>query len=365
MRDPKSDESAPRPVTSLTSDGSMIKTLIKLSETSNLDVSSELYNEALDLANMSDLSGARQRLQVLLGLYPSDGDAHLLLARVHSASSQWRLAMIEIQAAEASGTVVPEKLKASVERNVQADSSWHEDHSAKEDRENGELKKLRSELRRLRGENTLLSSKARDTEKESARWAWVAAGTSIVASLFIVGRLLIGGADAAPTTVPTAPAAAVGGSEASVVAAPEAPAAAAAAKPAGSLGSIRNEDLAKVANDALAAAGVADGLKVVVRGTSATITGSAKNNKQLQTALRAVQGTAGVDKVSADTVMNLAMRDGATHVVASGDTLSKIAVEYYGSAALHDKILAANPELGPKGNLHVGGSIRIPPVDQP
>jgi LysM repeat protein len=362
MRDPKSDESAPRPVTSLTSDGSMIKTLIKLSEGSNLDVSSELYNEALDLANLSDLSGARQRLQVLLGLYPSDGDAHLLLARVHSASMQWRLAMVEIQAAEACGTLVPDKLKTSVERNVQSESSWHEDHSAKEDRENGELKKLRSELRRLRTENTQLSSKARDTEKESARWAWVAAGTSVVASLFIVGRLVIGGADTQPTPVPTAPAAAVVGSEASVVAAPEAPA---AAKPAGSLGSIRNEDLAKVANDALTAAGAADGLKVVVRGTSATITGSAKNNKQLQTALRAVQGTAGVDKVSADSVINLAMRDGATHVVASGDTLSKIAVEYYGSAALHDKILAANPELGPKGNLHVGGSIRIPPVDQP
>ncbi len=362
MRDPQSDESAPRPVTSLTSDGSMIKTLIKLSETSNLDVSSELYNEALDLANISDHVGARRHLQVLLGLYPSDGDAHLLLARVHTASAEWRLAMMDIHAAAASGTVVPEQLKATVERAVQAESSWHENHSAREDRENGELKKLRSELRRLRSENTLLSSNARVTEKESARWAWVAAGTSIVASLFIVGRLLIGGADAQPTPVPTAPAAAVGGSEASVVAAPEAPA---AAKPAGSLGSIRNQDLAKVANDALAAAGAADGLKVVVRGTSATITGSAKNNKQLQTALRAVQGTAGVDKVSADSVMNLAMRDGATHVVASGDTLSKIAVEYYGSAALHDKILAANPELGPKGNLHVGGSIRIPPVDQP
>lgn len=362
MRDPKSDESAPRPVTSLTSDGSMLKTLIKLTEQNRLDVGSELYNEALDLANMSDLTGARLRLQVLLGLYPSDGDAHLLLARVHSAASQWRLALVDIQAAEACGTVVPDKLKATVERAVQAESSWHEDHSAKEDRENGELKKLRSELRRLRTENTQLSSKARDTEKESARWAWVAAGTSVIASLFIVGRLVIGGADVDPTPVPTAPAAAIGGSEASVVAAPEAPA---PAKPAGSLGSIRNEDLAKVANDALAAAGAADGLKVVVRGTSATITGSAKNNKQLQTALRAVQGTAGVDKVSADSVINLAMRDGATHVVASGDTLSKIAVEYYGSASLHDKILAANPELGPKGNLHVGGSIRIPPVDQP
>lgn len=362
MRDPNPNETAPRPVTSITPDGSMLKTLIKLAEQARLDVGSELYNEALDLANLSDLASARQHLQVLLGLFPSDGDGHLLMARVHSASAQWRLAMMEIQAAESCGTVVPQKLKDTVERNVQAESSWHEDHSAKEDRENGELKKLRSELRRLRTENTQLSAKARETEKESARWAWVAAGTSIVASLFIVGRLVIGGADAEPTPVPTTPAAAAGGSEASVVAAPEAPA---AAKPAGSLGSIRNEDLAKVANDALVAAGAADGLKVVVRGTSATITGSAKNNKQLQTALRAVQGTAGVDKVSADSVINLAMRDGATHVVASGDTLSKIAVEYYGSAALHDKILAANPELGPKGNLHVGGSIRIPPVDQP
>lgn len=362
MYDEKNEASAPRHVTSLTSDGSILKTLLKLTEQEHLNVSAELYNEALDLANQSDLAGARARLQVLLGLFPSDGDAHLLLARVHVAASQWRLALVDLQAAAACNTAIPDKLQSIVERNVQAESSWHEDHAAREDRENGELKKLRTELRRLRSENVQLAALSRETEKESAKWSWVAMGCAVVTILFIVGRFAIGGADVAPTAVATAPVAAATGSEASVVA-PDA--AAAPARPAGSLGSVRNDDLAKIANDALAAAGVADGLKVVVRGTSATITGSAKNNKQLQAALRAVQGTAGVDKVSADTVMNLAMRDGASHVVQSGDTLSKISVEYYGTASLHEKILSANPELGPKGNLKVGGTIRIPPVDQP
>lgn len=50
-----------------------------------------------------------------------------------------------------------------------------------------------------------------------------------------------------------------------------------------------------------------------------------------------------------------------THVVVSGDTLSKIAQKYYGDAALYDKIFQANRDILKDPNkISVGQKLKIP-----
>ena len=50
-----------------------------------------------------------------------------------------------------------------------------------------------------------------------------------------------------------------------------------------------------------------------------------------------------------------------THVVASGDTLSKIAQKYYGDASLYTKIFEANRDvLKDPNKIFPGQKLRIP-----
>ena len=50
-----------------------------------------------------------------------------------------------------------------------------------------------------------------------------------------------------------------------------------------------------------------------------------------------------------------------THVVQSGDTLSKIAAKYYGDAALYNKIFQANRDvLSDPDKIRPGQKLRIP-----
>jgi nucleoid-associated protein YgaU len=52
---------------------------------------------------------------------------------------------------------------------------------------------------------------------------------------------------------------------------------------------------------------------------------------------------------------------GRVHVVAGGDTLAKISIQYYGSPNRWGDILAANRDvLGENNNLVVGRTLRIP-----
>jgi len=50
-----------------------------------------------------------------------------------------------------------------------------------------------------------------------------------------------------------------------------------------------------------------------------------------------------------------------THVVQSGDTLSKLAQRYYGDASLYTKIFQANRDiLSDPNKIQVGQKLRIP-----
>lgn len=81
-------------------------------------------------------------------------------------------------------------------------------------------------------------------------------------------------------------------------------------------------------------------------------------------------GPAGAGSVNATLVTSAASRVGAgrreaaderTHIVASGDTLAKISIAYYGTPARWGDILSANRDaLGEENKLIVGRTLRIP-----
>jgi nucleoid-associated protein YgaU len=343
-------DDAVRHSTSRTSDGSVSSALLTAAASMGIDAGAELYNEALELAKDGHYSAAKDRLHVLLGLLPGDGEGHLLMAKVHVASQQWRRAIAELDEAGRCGTVVPAELHDAVVRHLQDDVDEDEDErSARLAREQGELKKLRSDTRRLRSENAHVATKARDAELEAKRWMWLATGTSIVAIVFILMRM-IGGAAVAP-----------------VVAAPETTAEVATptttqvAAPAGAV--VRDPDQKAKADAALAEAGFPTA-KAIVRGTKASLSGTVPTHADRKKAADVIHALGIVETVDVESLVNLAARDGAAYQVANGDTLSKIALRMYGKAGLAEKILAANPELGGKaGALKVGQALKIPPEE--
>ncbi|HMV69081.1 MAG TPA: tetratricopeptide repeat protein, partial [Myxococcota bacterium] len=192
-------EEADARATSSASDGSVLQAIRLAAMSTGIDPIAELYNEALELAQDGHYGQAQSRLQVLLGLAPSDGEAHLLLAKVLVAGQQWRRAVGALDEAAACGTAVPEELRAAILRNLTADEdSAEEQRKSRVAREQGEITRLRTEARRLRSENAALVTRNGALEKEAARWAWVATGTSTVAIVFILARMLLGGAGEAP-----------------------------------------------------------------------------------------------------------------------------------------------------------------------
>jgi TolA-binding protein len=334
------------------SETSALHSLREAAFNAGLDPVAELYNEALELAQEGHYGQAQQRLNVLLGIAPADGEGHLLLAKVLVAGQQWRRALQALDEASQCGTGVPEELRAAVLRNLHADEEGADEQSAsRQAREQGEITRLRSEARRLRGENAQLVSRAAALEKETTRWAWVATGTSTVAIAFVLARMLW--APAAPTELP-APAATAD------AATPAAPAAAATADPA----SPRNGSLAEQAGAALMSAGVMEGaqLEVTVRGAKAQLSGYAPTYAQVKKAAGVVGKVPGVESVGTEGVIVLAVRDGTKHTVRPGENLGQIAFDHYGKSSLHDKVLAANPALGDARNLKVGMELVIPPI---
>lgn len=340
------------------SDGSILQSIRDAAMHAGVDPIAELYNEALELAQDGHYGEAQSRLNVLLGLAPADGEAHLLLAKVLVAGQQWRRAVAALDAAASCGTSVPDELRSAILRNLNADEeSVEEQRKARVAREQAEITRLRTESRRLRSENAALVARHAELERETARWAWIATGTSAVCIVFMIGATLFGGGgSSAPTDASATPAAAAAVATTGAGAAPVDPA------------SPRNGTLAEQAGAALMSGGVMEGaqLEVIVRGTTAQLSGYAPTHAQLKKAVKLIDDIEGIDKVGTEGVILLSKRDGTTHVVKPGEVLGKIASDYYGKASLHTKILDANPELAGGANLKVGMTIKIPPVkDEP
>ena len=351
--------------------GGVAQAIRQATESVGLDATSELYNEAIQFANEGHLRQSRERLQILLGLCPDDGEARLLLAKVFVAGQRWRDALGALDSAQSCGALVPAELRAAVEENLRAELDGDQDkiHTIQA-REQGELKALRQEARRLRSENAKLLSTNYDLEKEARRWAWTTAGVSGVAILFVAVNLLFGGSTPAEVT-PTEPTvAATEPSESAQIAAiqndaaviPDSGVPAAALTPTLQA----NNTLADLSAVALSEATSLRGtsLTVTVQDGSAVLTGQVATHIQRKEAEGLLLALDGINSVTIEGVAVTARTRGAKHTVVSGDTLSKLAYDYYGDASLTKKILNGNRTLlKGRANLAIGMDLAIPPVE--
>ena len=125
-----------------------------------------------------------------------------------------------------------------------------------------------------------------------------------------------------------------------------------------------------VAKDALPLAAQAAGLREQLRQTQDQLGALALENNALKTRLAvnpAAPGTSNLTPVSVPTTLTPITAPAApisaprVHVVAGGETLSKISVQYYGSASRWPDILAANKDvLKNEKSLLVGTKLKIP-----
>jgi nucleoid-associated protein YgaU len=346
--------------------GGVARALRQSAESCGLDAVAELYNEALRFATEGHYRLARERLQVLLAIAPEDGEARLLLAKVLVAGQRWREALSALDEASSYGQTFPGQLRTAVEEHLRADQAAEEEQrAARVAREQGEIKALRQEARRLRSENAQLVTRNRDLEKETRKWAWTTAAVSAVAIVFVLVNLVFGGR-AGPTADEVAAAmnrhATTSDPPVLVEPAPEvqpevvlAPVQPMVEAPVG----------ARAAEALRAVPGMQEtGISFEVRGTTAALGGSVQRYRELQEARKALLAVSGIDNVDSSGVEIRARSGGATHTVGKGDTLSDIAYEYYGESSKADAILKANkPVLKGRPNLQIGQVLTIPAVE--
>lgn len=340
--------------------GGVPRALREAAESCGLDPLPQLYNEALRYATEGHLRLARERLQMLLCMAPDDGEARLLLAKVHVAGQRWPDALSALDEAESCGSRAPMELREMVEHQVQASNAGSdEERAALLARERGEIKALRAEARRLRSENATLTTSLFQQEKEVRRWAWVTAGVSTLTILFILTTLVFGGSSAPAVSVETAPVAAAP-TEAGIAEAPTQPGV--VARPAAAAGVADDAGVAARAAQSLAGVADLDGthLEVIIDGGKAALVGQVLSARQRKVATDTLSGIDGISEVTTDRVEILARTRGTVHTVGSGETLSHIAMRYYGTVTLAKKIARANP--GSK-TLHIGDELKIPAVD--
>ncbi len=189
-------DDAPRP--GAPTDGNAPARFGKVLGDAGIEVPGTLFNEALELAREGHLGQAQARLQMLLCLDPDDGEAQLLLAKVHGAQNRWNEALTRLDAAVASGVVPPAGFREGLEGQIRAERSREEDHRARvAARELGELRALRHETRSLRGETIRLETVVGEHLERERAWKLVAIAAGVFGSLVILFLLF---------TAPPAPA---------------------------------------------------------------------------------------------------------------------------------------------------------------
>ncbi len=107
----------------------------------------------------------------------------------------------------------------------------------------------------------------------------------------------------------------------------------------------------------------AQNLKVDFDGASGTVTvsGVAADQATKEKILLCCGNVRGVAKVDDQLTVEQASGESKFHTVASGDTLSAIAKQYYGNAGSYMKIFEANkPMLSDPNKIYPGQSLRIP-----
>ncbi len=156
-----------------------------------IHVPSTLYNEALVLAREGHLGQAQSRLQMLACLDPDDGEALLLLAKVHANQGRWTEALARLDAALATGIVEPAGLREGLEAQIRAERLREEEHRARvAARELSELRALRHETRSLRGETIRLESELGEGKERERAWKLVAVAAGVFGTAVIVFLML-------------------------------------------------------------------------------------------------------------------------------------------------------------------------------
>lgn len=109
-----------------------------------------------------------------------------------------------------------------------------------------------------------------------------------------------------------------------------------------------------------------DDLKVAVEGDKVVLTGKVKDKETLEKAILAAGNNAGIASVNTDNVeIEKDQPDSQFYEVKKGDTLSKIAKEFYGNANKYNVIFEANrPMLTHPDKIYPGQKLRIPPLDK-
>lgn len=338
-----------------------------------------LFNQASQALKEGHTDTALRYVEVLLGLYPQDGQAWLLRSRVHAELQQWSEALRALDLAEQLGQPPNPPLREHLQQRAHAGAAGAPGVSDKE------VARLKAEHRHMRAQIQTYVTENRLLKRDTSRWA-ITSGLMVIAILVLTVvqlRMLNDHRDPSESAAPEA----VADLQGPVTPAPtpatrgqeptERPGAVPAERPAApptprpsdpptddAPAPIRDPSLGELASRALSDADADHGgqLRVTVRGSSATLTGKVDHHQRRRRAIDTLLAMPQIDKVDDAGVINLAQRDGTTYTVAAGDSLSKIAYKHYGDQSLSKHILDANPQLGGRINLQIGDQLQIPPA---
>jgi len=297
---------------------------------SGIDAPSTLYDEALALARQGRLAPATERLRMVLCLDPTDAEAALLLGKVLAGRGLWQEALAQLDGASANGTVLPPGLREQVETKLRKHIEDAEAHRARiAARERGEIKSLRSEAKRLRSDNASLEQQVDDLGGRVRVWSSATALIAGAACALLLVSLLFGSdQETAPVAELNTPAA----------------------------------DAEVATTTAISAAPpVLEPIAPSPTETTVTPTDTTTTSTVVMPAAKAQPPAAPV--VAAPVVETpVVASSGQTHVVTKGDTLGKLARDYYGKSSAWPKIQKANKSLlGDSEALSIGMKLVIPP----
>ena len=338
--------------------GGVANAIRQAAEAAGLDAPSELYNEALNFSAEGQLKEARERLQVLLALAPEDGEARLLLAKVQVAGQRWTDAIATLDEATDAGQEVPASLRSAVEEHLRADRAAEDEaRAARTTREASEVKALRQEARLLRSDKAQLTGELHEQTRETRKWATITAAVSGVFILFLAFNLLFGGSSSETVTT-----------EAIADGTPTAGETTAAGEPGEAVADPGPATPDTVADRVFEVLQNTEGLsRLTVSATAENgiiLSGTVPTYRSLKRAEELVARVDGVSGVETEEVENAARTRGTTYTVASGDTLSEIALDHYGTTTLSGRILSANERtLRSASALQIGQELVIPAVE--
>ncbi len=179
--------------------------IAQLLDSSDIDAPASLYDEALNLAKEGRFAPSTDRLRMLLTLDPIDADASLLLGKVLAARGQWQEALQRLDAAQANGIEVPIALRDKIELSLR-----NQVHASEEQRlrmaarERGEIRNLRGEAKRLRSDNAILDQQIQSLYRRVRLWSSATALVSGCAAALLMVALVRGGTESVPENIAAA-----------------------------------------------------------------------------------------------------------------------------------------------------------------